>query len=115
MEIKEFDMFFSVKVPMKIGGKPFRTCVCYDLTEALRTTVEKLVKEDKAVIYAEQRFFCNGKLVDAKLVKKEPAQAEEKPKKVKKAKTVPVKDTEELAEEAEIVPIEEITDETEGF
>ena len=107
-------MFFSVKVPMKIGGKAFRTCVCYDLTETLRATVEKLEKEGKAVIYAEQRFFCNGKLVDAKLVEKK-AEPEEKPKKVKKAKTFPVKDAEELAEEAEIVPIEEIKDETEGF
>ena len=30
MEIKETNMFFSVKVPMKIGGKVFHTCICYD-------------------------------------------------------------------------------------
>ena len=107
-------MFFSVKVPMKIGGKIFRTCVCYDLTEPLKATVEKLEKEGKAVIYAEQRFFCNGKLVDTKLVENK-AESEEKPKKVKKTNTVPVKDAEEFIEEAEIVPLEEIKDETEGF
>lgn len=54
-------MFFVVKEPIKIGGKPFRTCICYDLTDDLRPTVNKLVEEGKAVIYPVYTFFCNGK------------------------------------------------------
>lgn len=54
-------MFFSVKEPIKIGGKPFRTCICYDLTDDLRATVNKLVEEGKAVLYPVYTFFCNGK------------------------------------------------------
>ena len=85
MEIKETNMFFSVKVPMKIGGKAFHTCICYDLTEALKTTVEKLASEGKAKIYKEQKFFCNGKLVEKKPVVKENLTTEKKEKKNKKA------------------------------
>lgn len=57
-------MFFSVKVPMKIGNKSFRTCICYKLEENLKSTVQKLASEGKAEIYTEVRFFCNGKLVE---------------------------------------------------
>lgn len=57
-------MFFSVKVPMKIGNKNFRTCICYKLDENLKSTVQKLASEGKAEIYTEVRFFCNGKLVE---------------------------------------------------
>ena len=78
-------MFFSVKVPIKIGGKTFHTCICYDLTETLRATVEKLASEGKAEIYQEQKFFCNGKLVEKKPVVKENLTTE---RHKKKAKTV---------------------------
>lgn len=101
-------MFFSVKVPMKIGGKAFRTCVCYTLTETMKSTVEKLVAEGKAEIYAEARFFCNGKLVLKKEVVKNNLVTEnksKKDKKVKKAEAV----TEEVVAEAEAI------DESEGF
>lgn len=57
-------MFFSVKVPMKIGNKSFRTCICYELNDSLKPTVLKLASEGKAEIYTEVRFFCNGKLVE---------------------------------------------------
>ena len=90
-------MFFSVKVPMKIGGKVFHTCICYDLTEALKATVEKLVSEDKAEIYQEQKFFCNGKLVEKKPVVKENLTTDKKEKKNKKAQK----------EETETVKLEE--------
>ena len=104
-------MFFSVKVPMKIGGKVFRTCVCYDLTETLRATVEKLASEGKAEIYAELKFFCNGKLVEKKCCGKAERScgAEDKPKKGKKAKAVQAKEEETAAE-----PVNEV-DESEGF
>lgn len=61
-------MFFSVKEPIKIGGKPFRTCICYDLTDDLRATVNKLVEEGKAVLYPVYTFFCNGKPLIAEKV-----------------------------------------------
>jgi hypothetical protein len=99
MEIKEITMFFSVKVPMKIGGKSFHTCICYDLTETLKSTVERLAEEGKAVIYSELKFFCNGKIVEKKSVVKENLTTEKKEKKNKKIKVETV----------------EATDETEGF
>lgn len=75
-------MFFSVKVPMKIGNKSFRTCICYKLEENLKSTVQKLASEGKAEIYTEVRFFCNGKLVEktknkSKTKKKETKRKEE--------------------------------------
>lgn len=98
MEIKETNMFFSVKVPMKIGGKAFHTCICYDLTEALKATVEKLASEGKAEIYQEQKFFCNGKLLEKKPVVKENLTTEKKEKKNKKAQK----------EEPETIGLEEV-------
>lgn len=91
-------MFFSVKVPMKIGGKEFHTCICYPLTDTFKATVEELEKKGKAVIYSERKFFCNGKLV-------------EKSKKSKKP-DVKIKETkkEELKEEPNVE-----LDETKGF
>ena len=115
-------MFFSVKVPMKIGGKAFRTCVCYTLTETMKSTVEKLVAEGKAEIYAEARFFCNGKLVAKKEVVKDNLVTEnksKKDKKVKKAEAIEGAVTEEVvAEEVvaeEVVAEAEAIDESEGF
>lgn len=99
-------MFFSVKVPVKIGGKAYKTCICYDLTETLKSTVEKLVEAGKAEIYSELKFFCNGKIVEKKAVVKENLTTE-KPKKEKKSKASTVK------EEADTLA-EEI-DESEGF
>ena len=57
MVIKETIMFFSVKTPMKIGNKTYRTCICYNLTETVKPAVEKLVAQGKATIYNEQKFF----------------------------------------------------------
>lgn len=99
-------MYFSVRDTYIIGGKKYRPCICYHTESALlKNTVENLVKKDKAVIYEEKRFFCNGKLVKTKAEQ----EAEDKTKKKaereeKKAK----KDTEEIA-------LEENGKETEGF
>ena len=82
-------MFFSVKVPMRIGAKVFRTCICYSLTENLKSTIVKLANEGKAEIYTEQKFFCNGKLVDKKTVTKTSK------KKTKKVETEAMETTEE--------------------
>lgn len=73
-------MFFSVKVPMKIGNKSFRTCICYKLDENLKSTVQKLASEGKAEIYTEVRFFCNGKIVEKNKNKARTKKKETKPK-----------------------------------
>lgn len=106
-------MFFSVKVPLKIAGKDYIPCVCYPLPRFLEYTVKELKKEGKVEIYDKIVFFQNGKLIEK--AEPKPVVTEAKPKKEKKAKTAPVADTEDLAKEAEIVPVEEATDETEGF
>lgn len=98
-------MYFSVKVPMKIGGKAFHTCICYALTENLKYTVEKLAEQGKAVLYNEPRYFCNGKLV----AKKEPAVKKVDKKKEKKQVKKEIK--EEVAEVEVGSLVEDVTDE----
>lgn len=93
-------MFFSVKEPMRIGGKSYRTCICYVVTDTLKATIERLSEKGKVDIYSEQRFFCNGKLVEKKAVVKENATTEKKEKKNKKAQKVEVvEEQEEIKEE----------------
>ena len=107
-------MFFSVKQPLRIAGKDYIPCVCYPLPRFLEYTVNFLKKEGKVETYDKMVFFQNGKLVEK--TEPKPVVAETKSKKEKKAKTVSVADTEELAKEAEIVPDKEPTDdEAEGF
>lgn len=98
MEGKEIIMYFSVKVPVKIGDKKFLTCICYELTEFYKDAVEKLVAEGKAVKYETKRFFCNGKLLPT---------AEEKRREAKKTK----KALKEASKEAQKVPVEEVSTE----
>ena len=111
MVTKEDKMFFSVKTPIKIGGKPFHTCICYELKEELKSAVEKLASKGKAEIYNEVKFFCNGKLVEKKPVVKENLTTEKKEKKSKKAQ----KKEPKIAEIEESPIAEEVTDESEGF
>ena len=71
-------MFFSVKRPMKILGKTYVPCVCYEVTKVLEATVNKLVTEEKAVTYGTEVGFMNGKvLVKAKKPSKKAAKKEE--------------------------------------
>ena len=107
-------MFFSVKHSIRIAGKVYMPCICYNLTKFLELTVKDLEKQGKATIHDKMVFFQNGKIIEEKPVVKEHLTTE-KPKKEKKAKTVPVKDVNDLAAEAEIVPIEEVEDESKGF
>lgn len=58
-------MFFSVKAPIKIAGKVFQPCICYEVTKVIELNVEKLVAEGKAVKYEERVFFQNGKVIEA--------------------------------------------------
>ena len=74
---------------------------------------KKLAEEGKAEVSKTPIFFQNGK----KIVKKEEKTVEngEKPqKKAKKDKKVEVKDIEELAKEAEIVPLDDVSEEENG-
>lgn len=57
---------------MKIGGKVFTPCICYEAKEVLAPTIEKLVREGKARIYEERVYFQNGKVLEKKA---EPEQA----------------------------------------
>lgn len=68
-------MFFSVKTPLKIAGKTYIPCVCYALPERLELTVEKLVGENKAVIYKEKVAFMNGRVIVKEVKAKETKKA----------------------------------------
>lgn len=87
-------MFFSVKNMIKIGGKAFRPCVCYELTPYLELTVKKLAEEGKVTIYDHRVFFCNGKVIEKKAEVEQPKPAKPaKPAKAKKEKVI--EDTDE--------------------
>lgn len=107
-------MFFSVKYSIRIAGKVYMPCICYTLTRFLELTVKDLEKQGKATIYDKMVFFQNGKIIEEKPAAKENLTAE-KPKNEKKAKTVPVKDVNDFADEAEPIPLDEVEDESEGF
>jgi hypothetical protein len=93
-------MFFSVKSSVKIAGKVYTPCVCYPVTDFLKATVDKMVKEDKASLYEDRVFFQNGKVIEKK---EEPKPVIEK--KSKKAKKEEIKE-----EEEEIPSPQEIAD-----
>lgn len=56
-------MYFSVRTPLKIAGKVYRPCICYELPEELELTVAKLVGEGKAYTYKHLVHFQNGKIL----------------------------------------------------
>ena len=80
-------MFFSVRNTIKIAGKIYKPCICYEVTNILELTVNKLVAEGKADIHERYVYFCNGKVVEAKEEKTEKAEKSKKIKKDKKAET----------------------------
>lgn len=115
-------MYFCVKIPLRIAGKHYRPCISYKIGENMLSTAKKLAEEGKAEVSETPIFFQNGK----KIVKKEektiengekPQKKAKKDKKVEvKDKKVEVKDTEELAEEAELIPLDDVSEEeNEGF
>ena len=99
-------MYFCVTTPVKISGKAFHTCICYKLTDTLKSTVEKLVKEGKATIFTEKKFFCNGKLVEKKTVVKKNLTTEKSKKKTKSV---------EITDVTDVTDVTDIKDEVEGF
>ena len=109
-------MYFCVKIPLRIAGKHYRPCISYKIGENMLSTAKKLAEEGKAEVSETPIFFQNGK----KIVKKEEKTVEngekqqKKAKKAKKDKKVEVKDIEELAKEAEIVPLDDVSEEENG-
>lgn len=71
-------MFFSVKKNLKIAGKVYIPCVCYDLPEQLVLTVKKLEAEGKACIHEEEVGFMNGKILVKEKKQKKVAKKEVK-------------------------------------
>ena len=72
-------MYFSVRKYIKIAGKTYTPCVCYDLPNELVATVEKLQSEGKATIYTEPVGFMNGKILKKEVKAEEPKKEEEIP------------------------------------
>ena len=103
-------MFFSVKYSIRIAGKVYMPCICYNLTRFLELTVKDLEKQGKATIHDKMVFFQNGKIIEEKPAVKEHLTAE-KPKKEKKTKAVSVKE----GETSDIKEAAEVKDESEGF
>lgn len=102
-------MFFSVRNTIKIAGKVYKPCICYEVTNMLELTVNKLVAEGKADIHEKYAYFCNGKVVEAKEEKTEKSKSAEKSKKIKKDKKA---ETPSEIKEEDIPSPEEIA---EGF
>lgn len=98
-------MFFSVKKMIKIGGKVYKPCICYEVTRALELTLQKLTSAGKAVIYDERVFFQNGKIIKTeamlKAEKKAEKKASRKAKKTSEAKAEKTTASEEPVDEAE--------------
>lgn len=106
-------MYFCVKMPLRIAGRHYRPCISYKIGENMLLTAKKLAEEGKAEVSETPIFFQNGK----KIVKKEEKtveNGEKQQKKAKKDKKVEVKDIEELAKEAEIVPLDDVSEEENG-
>ena len=103
-------MFFSVKHSIRIAGKVYMPCICYNLTRFLELTIKDLEKQGKATIHDKMVFFQNGKIIEEKPAVKEHLTAE-KPKKEKKTKAVSVR----KEETSDIEETAEVKDESEGF
>lgn len=106
-------MYFTVNVPIKIEGKPYRPCVCYKVdSSAMELTLERLCKEGKAQTHEKFVFFCNGKPVEQKAEKFEVV-----PRPKNKAKTKKVEPKDFVKEVKEIVTPDEYEtkEETEDF
>lgn len=80
-------MFFSVKRALRIGGKAYLPCICYEVDKSLEPTVKKLVAEGKACSYDNRVFFQNGRVIKTEAEKKAEEKVQRKAdRKVRKAK-----------------------------
>ena len=63
-------MFFSVIKPMKIAGKVFIPCICYEVNKFLKPTLKELEKEGTVTFYEKKVYFSNGNIIpDKKVIK----------------------------------------------
>lgn len=109
-------MFFSVKTPVKILGKIYTPCVCYEVADVLKVTIDKLVAEGKAVVYEQRVFFQNGKVLEKKTVVKDNLTTKKKSKKAKKEISDEfLAETEKEVREEAHVDIPESLHDVEGF
>lgn len=59
----ENSKFFAVKKVLKIGGKKHVPSVCYPITDDIAHTIDELVAQNLAVIFAEKVRFISGRAV----------------------------------------------------
>ena len=88
--------YFTVNRPIKIEGRPFRPCICYEVTGYLDLTVQKLVQEGKAELHEHFVYFCNGKPVNENA---KTFDAVEKPARKTKTKKIEPKEFKQAVEE----------------
>lgn len=94
--------YFSVRKPIRIAGKTYIPCICYEGTRFLERTIQELEKKGKACIYDHRVFFQSGRLLVKKDEKKEetaPSVAKKKAKEKKVVEETIVKET--VVEEVE--------------
>lgn len=101
-------MYFSVKNAIKLNGKKYIPCVCYEVTKLLELTVEKLVKEGKAYTYGYKSVFVNGARV--KPYEEQVAEARAENKKRKALQKEAKKKAEAVTEEPSTVTDEAIVE-----
>ena len=64
-------MFFSVRKSVRIGGRLFIPCVCYEGGRVYEKPVQDLVDKGLAVIWPQRVFFQNGSVIERSAPKKE--------------------------------------------
>lgn len=96
--------YFSVKRSIKIGGKLYKPCVCYETSDSLMFTVKSLADSGIAVLHEDEVFFQNGAMLDKKAMESR-AKEKAKAKREAKKKTNPThEDLRAAIEEPVIVP-----------
>lgn len=69
-------MFFTVKKNIKVAGKYYRPCVCYELPQYLLLTIRDLEEKGTATITEEPVFFQNGAQIDSEELERKAKEAE---------------------------------------
>lgn len=105
-------LYFSVKRAFKINGKVYSPCICYSLPDNLLPTIQKLEKEEQAVIYAKKVAFQNGAVIAVGSAVIETPAKEKKTKKKAEKKAETLAETMLEEKEAEDIPeAEEVSEE----
>lgn len=106
-------MYFTVKKYLRIGGRNYKPCISYRLSDYLFPTIKGLEAKGDAEITEKPVFFQNGSKIKPKEVlppvAEAPAVTEEKPVEVKKNR----RKNRDRTEEA--VAVAEGNEDIEGF